>query len=313
MRKFLKFVLRCRVENVLAVVFCLGLLLLAGTTRLFRAFAFGMHDFLFLLLPVFLLGLKALLELLWAPAGAPEENQAPLAFLAGFFRPLLKIGSDWLPFFLLSACYYSLYTNLILRINPHTMDATLAGIDAALLGTQAAFLLEPYINPWLTDFLNVVYLSYVVWLPGVALYFYLKRELPAFRSLMLAYLTIILMGVASYIIVPAVGPEIFFAGRFTRDLQARPLSQSVDYLIRVGRVAHDCYPSLHVGIPLLVALYLRTHRPRAFAPALGYVALMCGATVYLRYHYVVDVLVAFLYAPAALSLTRLLMRWWPGK
>ena len=168
-------------------------------------------------------------------------------------------------------------------------------------------------SAWLTDFLNLVYFSHVVFFPGVALYFYLKNEIRTFRRIMMGFLTIVLLGITSYILVPAVGPDSFFASRYTLDLQEHALVKSVDYIFRTGHVAFDCFPSLHVGIPLLLSFYVRDHRPKAFLPMLVYVALMCFATLYLRYHYLIDVLAAFAYAPAAYFLNDLLLRRWPGE
>ena len=213
------------------------------------------------------------------------------SFLSAFFRPLLIIFRDWFPFFVLSACYFALYTNLIIRVNPHTADALLSRADAALLGGhQPSFLMEPMINPWLTDFFNLVYFSYVLSLPVVALYFYVKKEKKVFRRIMMGYLMLMLMGIVSYLILPAAGPMTFFADHYTRDLQGHALSHSVSYLIQSGRVAYDCFPSLHVGITLSVCFYLRDYRRKLFLPALGWVVLMCLATLYLRYHYLTDLL-----------------------
>src|SRR5438105_8675955 len=155
MKSVLALVLRSRLENVMAVGVSASLLVLFLTTRLFHSFSFGLHDVLFILLPVGVLGLKTLLGLL--SSGEGEETQAPGKFLAQFFQPFVKIIRDWFPFLLLSACYFSLYSNLILRVNPHTADAFLAKIDASMFGTQAAFLLERWSHPWITDFLNVIY------------------------------------------------------------------------------------------------------------------------------------------------------------
>jgi membrane-associated phospholipid phosphatase len=147
----------------------------------------------------------------------------------------------------------------------------------------------------------------------VALYIYLKREKKIFRRLMMGYLTLILMGIASYILVPAIGPEKFFADHYMHDLRGQMISRNVDYIINMGRVGHDCFPSLHVAIPLLLAFYLRDHARKAFIPALIYVALMCAATIYLRYHYVIDVIAAFAYAPVVYFLNDFLLRHWPGE
>src|ERR1017187_3188756 len=210
-RKFISFVLRCRLENVMALGFSAMLLLFFLTTRLFRSFQLNGHDITFILLPAGILGVKCLLEMLSSASEQPGENLDTGKYLVSFFKPLVKIVHDWFPFFLLSACYYALYTNLMLRVNPHTADAVLSKIDATLLGNQASILLEPWVNPWLTDFLCLIYFSYVFTLPGVALYFYVAKEGKIFRRVMMGYLTLMLLGIVSYILVPAIGPESFFA------------------------------------------------------------------------------------------------------
>ena len=312
-RKCLSFILRSRLENVMAVAVSATLLVFFLSTRLFRSFTFGMLDFIFILLPVGVLGVKSLLGLLVSPPTEAEENAESAKYLILFFQPLLKIFRDWFPFLLLSACYYSLYSNLVMRINPHTVDPFLSRIDTAIFGNHAAILLEPWIQPWITDCLSAVYFSHVLFFPGVALYFYLKKEEKAFRRLMMGYLTIMLMGITSYMIFPATGPENFLADQFTRDLQGKTLSRGVAYIINVGRVSYDCFPSLHVGIPLLITFYLRSYCRKAFIPSLIYVVLMCCATVYLRYHYFIDVVGAFAFAPAAYFLNDFLLRSWPGE
>jgi hypothetical protein len=311
-KKCLSYVLHSRLENVLAVSVSTVLLVLFLGTHSLHSFNFGELNFVFILLPVGILGVKSLLELLFsAPVAA--EGAAPANFLVQFFQPLLQLFRDWFPFLLLSACYYSLYSNLIMRVNPHIVDSELSKIDAVLLGNQAAILLEPWIRPWATDFLSAVYFSHLFFFPGVALFFYLKKERKIFRRLMMGFLTIMLMGMTSYVIFPATGPESFLADRFSRSLNGEMISRSVAYVISVGRVSYDCFPSLHVGIPLLVVLYLHHYRAKAFIPALIYVALMCLATIYLRYHYLIDVIAAFVLAPAAYFLNDFLLRVWPGE
>jgi membrane-associated phospholipid phosphatase len=198
-------------------------------------------------------------------------------------------------------------------VNPHMADATLAKIDASIFGNQPSILLQPWINPWLTDFFNLIYFSHVIFLPGAGLYFYIRKEFKAFRSIMMGYLTLIVMGVTSYLIVPAVGPAVTFADQYTRDLDGQALSKGVDYIIAMGRVSYDCFPSLHVGIPLLLTMYLYKYKRRFFIPAVIYVGCMCFATIYLRYHYFVDIAASFVYAPVAYFLNDLVLKHWPGE
>ena len=103
--------------------------------RAHHAFPLSIHDVLFIMLPASLLAIKCLLGILFS-----RDEEAEIStrnYLASFFRPLLEIFRDWFPFLVLSACYYALYTNLILPVNPHTADALLARVDAALLGATS--------------------------------------------------------------------------------------------------------------------------------------------------------------------------------
>jgi membrane-associated phospholipid phosphatase len=297
----------------MAVSVSASLLVLMLTTRLFQSFIFGPLDFVFIMLPIGILGVKCIVGVLLSSESGTDENPDTIKYLAAFFQPLLKIMRDWFPFLLLNTCYYSLYSNLILRIKPHLADSILSKIDGFILGNQASFLLEPFIRPWLTDFFNAIYFSHVLFFPGVALYFYLAKEEKAFRRLMMGYLTLFLMGIVSYILVPAIGPDKFFADRFTRDMNGDTLIRGLDYIMRTGYVSFDCFPSLHVAIPLLVLFYLRDYRRKMFVPVLIYVALMCFTTIYLRYHYLIDVIAAFAFAPAAYWLNDFLLNRWPGE
>src|ERR1017187_10094522 len=156
LRKIISFVLHRRLEDVLAGVFSLGLLVIFVTRNVSHTVQISGHDVAFLMLPVGVLGLKVLFELLFAP-DAGKENLDTGKYLATFFQPLARIFRDWCPFVLLSACYYAMYSNFMFHLNPHTADALLSRFDAALCGNQPSFLLEKWITPWATDFFNFVY------------------------------------------------------------------------------------------------------------------------------------------------------------
>src|SRR5213593_1117607 len=93
--KPLKFILRSRLENVVAIAVSILLVLLFLTTRLFHSFSLGMHDFIFLLLPMGVLGLKTLLGLLARSEEEPGTEVGPAKFVALTFQPFVKLVRDW--------------------------------------------------------------------------------------------------------------------------------------------------------------------------------------------------------------------------
>jgi len=300
-----------RVEDLLALFATLMALVFFFGTSFYSRFQLGIIDFFFILLPLLLLLIRMLFTEFLAFSRSEDQVADPEGFLWHFLERVATLFRDWFPFFLLSAFYFSLFTNFILRINPHTADQALADIDRFFLGTQAALLLEPYITPALTWFLSTIYTSYLFYFPGIALYLYATGRHSIFRRIMLGLLVLMGMGVVSYILVPAIGPGKFFHDSFTRVLDERQ-ADPIMGLINQYRVVHDCFPSLHVGIPLLICAYAWEARVVGWAVASTvYVLFMMVATVYLRFHYVVDVVAVFAYVPVARRLTDLLLEHWP--
>lgn len=110
-------------------------------------------------------------------------------------------------------------------------------------------------------------------------------------------------GLLGYVLVPAIGPMYTLHGQFTV-----PLSQPVALFNRemqfmnLARVQRDIFPSMHVAISFLVWLYaLRNSRP-LFWLLSPLVLSLWVSTVYLRYHYLVDVVAGLLLAPACFLL-----------
>lgn len=90
-RKIISFVLRCRLENVMALGFSAALLLFFLTTRLFRSFQLNGHDIIFILLPAGILGVKCLLEMLSSSESPDGEPLDTGKYFVSFFKPLATI------------------------------------------------------------------------------------------------------------------------------------------------------------------------------------------------------------------------------
>src|SRR5690242_11880118 len=101
-RNLFSIILRARLEDVVAVGVSTCLLILVATTRLFHSFDLGMHDLLFVLLPVGALALKTFLGMLGRGEDNADAQVGPFQFIALSLRPLLKLMRDWFPFLLLS-------------------------------------------------------------------------------------------------------------------------------------------------------------------------------------------------------------------
>src|SRR5262249_28836989 len=127
---------------------------------------------------------------------------------------------------------------------------------------------------------------------------YLYGGSPDFRRLMLALSLANMVGYVGYVAVPAVGPYIYQPSPFHDRLPSatRGANYVVSIIDSAKGSARDCFPSMHTAnttIALLAAFSFRRFAGWLFLPiALG----LYLSAIYLRMHYVVDVVAGFLLA-----------------
>jgi len=191
------------------------------------------------------------------------------------------------------------------------VDAALIRIDHFLFGVHPTVWMERWIVPWFTDVMSFCYFSYYFLPVTLVLTLYLGNRRQDFNEAVFVLLFGYYLSFIGYILFPAIGP------RFTlTDLQSVPLEASFftdfvrDILNAAEHNKRDCMPSGHTQLALMV-LYL-SYR---FKRVLFYILLpiVCGlilSTVYLRYHYVIDLMVGTALAIFCLIIGPRLYRKW---
>jgi membrane-associated phospholipid phosphatase len=111
--------------------------------------------------------------------------------------------------------------------------------------------------------------------------------------------------------VPTVGPYVHQASLFRGRLPGATASEGVMAFIDGARgVARDCFPSLHAGYVVIAALFLREANRWAFRAYLPFGLVVLLSTVYLRVHYVIDLVAGVPVGWVAVVLAARLQRAW---
>ncbi len=272
-----------RVERGVGVLFCaeLLLLLLLGGVGAWR-----MDDATLRASSV--LGAVAWLALL-------QATRAPTASAWASWKGVLQFVTCWLTFPLFKAIATVFIT--------HRDDATLLAIDRALwAGASLPERLLPWEQPRLSELFSGGYFLFylIVLLPVVG--FAMRRRSVEARAFFLGLASMYLFGFAGYLLVPASGPFAAFPELFPYPVHGGAMTAFLARLVAAGITGMDVFPSLHGGIGVYVLGFfaLGGHRRIALllAPA---VAVLVVATLYLRYHYGIDVLCGLLLAAAVLA------------
>jgi membrane-associated phospholipid phosphatase len=235
---------------------------------------------------------------------SPPVNSASRRIAAS---PRLSSASfihGWYPVVLIGITYKEL-TYLIPRIHPHDFDAALASIDYRVLGVNPTIWLERFTWPPLTEVLQLTYSTYY-FLPiilGVVLW--RTHELERFRFWVFVVVFGFYLSYLGYLAVPAIGPR--FLPSIVYD-QTKPLTGVLlftslrEALDRAEGITRDCFPSGHTELTLLVLYHARKFHRQTFWWLLPFGAGIVLSTIYLRYHYVVDVIAGALLAIAIVAI-----------
>ena len=198
------------------------------------------------------------------------------------------------------------------ELNAGDWDNLLISIDRAVLGGDPSLWLERISTPWLTELLQLAYLVYYV-LPFVLLgtVYSRQRRGPGgpFELCVVALLLSHYLAFIGYMIVPAYGPRFALAAAYRQELTGLFVAEPIrDLLDALQGLQRDAFPSGHVSAALISIHYMFRFTPRLAWCALPAVSLMIVATLYLRYHYGVDLLAGGLLAALCILLAPRLLR-----
>lgn len=213
----------------------------------------------------------------------------------------------------------------LLRIlRPIDYDQLLINIDRWLLGGDPTVFLNQYSHPFLTEILQIIY-GMFYFLPiilGVALL--RKRK---FLEADFAIFTVIygfFLSYIGYFALPAIGPR-FTLHDFQNENIELPGLLLTNFLRAVTNtvesippgtpnpetiVQRDVFPSGHTMITLVV-IYLSIKlksRSRYFLVPIG--SMLIFATVYLRYHYVIDLIGGLAFMLFCVYTSPKIFNWW---
>ncbi|MGD0275819.1 MAG: phosphatase PAP2 family protein [Syntrophales bacterium] len=226
---------------------------------------------------------------------------------SGRYKKYMQILRDWYVLLFLIPIYLE-NRRLIPLINPHDMDNVIIKIDRFLfLGNDPTVILERITYPVLSEVLQIIYASfYFLPITLCLLLYFTKRSHLDFHICASTIMMGFSLSYLGYYITPAIGPRFTLA-----HLQTIPLTGVFsfdfvrDMLARAEGMMRDCCPSGHTLISLLTILLARKYYRPLFLVTCVWASLLIFSTVYLRYHYVTDViigailgLVVYRYAPS---------------
>ena len=229
-------------------------------------------------------------------------------------RPALAVVRDFFPF-LIAILLYEMLHDLTPVLRPVVVDDLLIAIDRRLFGTDLSWWLGRFASPALTHIMVFCYTSYF-FAPGLlASLLYWNGERRLFRDYLLSMCFVTVIGYVGYILVPAVGPYVYQSALFPTRLPGGGMGTHsfVAAIDDLRGIARDCFPSLHTAHTLCVLAFAWRFSRKVFW---GYLPIGIGliiSTLYLRYHYGIDLIAGFATAAGSVAVAPRIEKWWFGQ
>src|SRR5258706_12946163 len=185
---------------------------------------------------------------------------------------------------------------LLPLVNPTSLDAKLSFIDEHVLHFEPSLFLDRFVAPATTEWFAFFYFGYFALLASHVLpMVFVSRRMELVAPFALGMIFVYAMAHTLYMVVPGYGPVRYLADRYQHELPPGTWLNAVLNAVQSGGAQKDIFPSLHTAGPVFLSLFSFRHRDKLpFKYTWPFVSFFSAniviATMFLRWHYLIDVL-----------------------
>jgi membrane-associated phospholipid phosphatase len=262
------------------------------------------------LLALICLGLHSRVPLWWLITSVNAAAIVTLLVLAYASQTagskVLRWIHDWSAFGFVLFTYKQLYFIIGPIHHYKDYDGLLISLDRLIFRGNPTQWMAAFANPLATELLQIAYSLFYMFFIAVGLELYRQNHHSCFRYFRFTVVYGFFVSYLAYFALPAVGPR-FTLHDFSRIdaelpglLLAKPLRWFVNYFesirpgmpnsVALANAQRDVFPSGHTMLTLVTIVWAYQYRIRIRPYVLWVGILLIIATVYMRYHYAVDLL-----------------------
>ena len=205
------------------------------------------------------------------------------------------------------------------RVLPN-LDHLFASVEQSIFGFQPAIAFAQYFSSkWISEAFYMGYLFYFPMMALVLLYCYFWQR-NNFNKLSFIFLASFFIYYLLFIFIPVAGPQFYFPvigmesvengifvnvnNYFYFNNELAPVAGHTDglfyRLVKMSQAAGEnptaAFPSSHVGISTVLMIWLAGHNKKMMFALFPFYVLLCGATVYIQAHYLIDTVAGWISA-----------------
>jgi membrane-associated phospholipid phosphatase len=213
---------------------------------------------------------------------------------------------------------------MVHAIHPFDYDELFIAVDQWLFGVNPTQWIMQFAHPVLTEIFQIAYFSYYILFIVLGVELYRKHTIKDFDQGAFLIVYGFYLSYLGYFLLPAIGPRftlhdfyainrelpgIFFTS-WIRDFINAGESISFDMANAAELVQRDVFPSGHTQLTLIVVYLGHWYNLKSRWIMTILAGLLIAGTIYLRYHYVVDLFGGILFFIFTIWSGKKIQSWW---
>jgi membrane-associated phospholipid phosphatase len=197
---------------------------------------------------------------------------------------------------------YFLLASYLPVVNPRNLDGKLFALDLDWFGFEASLAFDTHISAIASEWFAFFYFCYFFLLLAHSIPVVIfSKDQQLVSEFSIGFLVLYCTGQLVYSLVPGYGPVRALAGEFKSSFPHGLWLDTVMITVASGGAQKDIFPSLHTAAPAFLTLFSFRHRrllPFGYTwPVMAFFAAnIIIATLFLRWHWVIDVIAGLLLA-----------------
>jgi hypothetical protein len=200
-------------------------------------------------------------------------------------------------------------------VAPWSVDGRIYALDMRLFGFEPSVYFDRFVTRGTTEWFAFFYFLYFLILcVHVLPMVYWQGDPRLLGRFATGALLMFLSAHLLYMLVPGYGPFWYLRDSFHHELSGGPFLRLVHQTVDAGGAQKDIFPSLHTAGPTFIAIFSFRHRKlipfRYSWPVVAFLATqIIIATMFLRWHYLIDVIAGLTLAATASLLGQRISDW----
>lgn len=205
--------------------------------------------------------------------------------------------------------------DILPAVSSRAYDATIFAFDERVFGVEPSLAWDRFVNPQTTEWFAFFYFGYFFFLAlHILPMMFNAQDERRLAHFSLGIFSVFCASHLLYMVVPGWGPYRFLEARFEHQLEGGLFWGLVKTTVEAGGAQKDIFPSLHTGAPTFFALFSFRYRqkfPFKYTwPLMAFAATqIVGATMFLRWHYLIDIFAGLTVATTSLLVSERVIAW----